>query len=360
MTQPEITQLTPEQEALIPVYREKWRKIALSTELIDREKAARAVEAAYKFINRPKPKIIFSESPFTAFRVAISIAEGNKNLFGAWQEQIDLASQISKNIFYNLTNLLSEKLINSLGNNIGEEISSHLVNNLTGKIFKNDDQTSLRNRELIERTNLLAGLFKPEVYYRQSSELDFCISALNRYSDRKGWEIILPLIQECAWIFPFSGTAIICDRPRILRFDSETRLHAEGEPAIQFADGYSLYSHHGVTLPEKYGTVHPHQWQSEWLLTEGNAELRRVLIQGIGYARICQELQAIELDDWQEYALLKIDAEADVEPIYLLKMTCPSTGHIHALRVPPAMTTAREAIRWVNWDIDPEAFAVQT
>ena len=48
------------------------------------------------------------------------------------------------------------------------------------------------------------------------------------------------------------------------------------------------------------------------------------------------------------------------EDIYLLKMTCPSTGFIHALRVPPDMRSAKEAIRWVNWDIDPEEFSVQT
>lgn len=41
-------------------------------------------------------------------------------------------------------------------------------------------------------------------------------------------------------------------------------------------------------------------------------------------------------------------------------MTCPSTGHIHALRVPHYMESAREAIRWVNWGIDPEEFSVQT
>jgi hypothetical protein len=85
-----------------------------------------------------------------------------------------------------------------------------------------------------------------------------------------------------------------------------------------------------------------------------------VLIQGIGYARICQELQATELDTWREYTLLKIDRQVDVEPIYLLKMTCPSTGFIHALRVPPSMKSAREAISWVNWGVDPEAFAVET
>jgi hypothetical protein len=76
--------------------------------------------------------------------------------------------------------------------------------------------------------------------------------------------------------------------------------------------------------------------------------------------RICQELQAIELDTWAEYTLLKIDAEVDEEPIYLLKMTCPSTGFIHALRVPPQMQSAREAISWVNWGIPPEEFAIQT
>ncbi|MBE9093108.1 hypothetical protein [Tychonema sp. LEGE 07203] len=47
-------------------------------------------------------------------------------------------------------------------------------------------------------------------------------------------------------------------------------------------------------------------------------------------------------------------------PVYLLKMTCPSTGCIHALRVPPDVQLAKEAIRWVNWDMDPEKFSVQT
>lgn len=58
-----------------------------------------------------------------------------------------------------------------------------------------------------------------------------------------------------------------------------------------------------------------------------------VLIQSLGYARICQELQATEFDTWQEYTLVQIDSSVDVEPIYLLKMTCPSTGYIHALPV---------------------------
>lgn len=115
----------------------------------------------------------------------------------------------------------------------------------------------------------------------------------------------------------------------------------------------------GVVLPRRYWTQLS-QWQAEWLRDEANAEIRRVLIQQIGYDRICQKLQAIELDSWREYTLLKIAEKVDVEPIHLLKMTCPSTGHIHALRVPPNLRSARDAIRWTNWDVDPETFAAET
>jgi internalin A len=197
----------------------------------------------------------------------------------------------------------------------------------------------------------------------------FWISKFGITLDEKAQEILRckqQLFEECGWIFPFENICLVCDRPLHIRFDSANELHAEGEPAIAFADGYSLYFHHGVKLPEKYGKVHPDRWQAEWLLSEENAELRRLLIQRIGYDRIIQELEVTELDSWQEYTLLSIDFDNDFDdegnakPIYLLKMTCPSTGFIHALRVPPDLESAQEAIRWVNWGINPEEFSVQT
>ncbi|WP_199295039.1 MULTISPECIES: hypothetical protein [unclassified Trichocoleus] len=66
MSQEKIEKLTPEQEALIPIYRDKWRNIAYSTEPIDREKAAEAVKEAYNLIALSEPKIIFCDSPYTA------------------------------------------------------------------------------------------------------------------------------------------------------------------------------------------------------------------------------------------------------------------------------------------------------
>jgi leucine-rich repeat protein SHOC2 len=125
----------------------------------------------------------------------------------------------------------------------------------------------------------------------------------------------------------------------------------------------------GVLLDRQYWTKLS-DWKSDWLLDEENAEVRRVLIEQIGYERICHELNAVTIDTWREYTLLKIDdVEAiydedeepiDREPMVLIKMTCPSTGHIHILRVPPGMLSAEDAIVWVNHDIHPDEFAIQT
>jgi leucine-rich repeat protein SHOC2 len=98
------------------------------------------------------------------------------------------------------------------------------------------------------------------------------------------------------------------------------------------------------------------------LLNEYNSEIRRVLIEQLGYERICNELGANTIDIWREYTLLEISSveSIDREPMVLLKMTCPSTQHIHILRVPPEMTSAEVAITWVNHGIHPDEFAVQT
>jgi hypothetical protein len=254
---------------------------------------------------------------------------------------------------------------------IGEQLCSHLNNQLEEHLWEQLELQMIwgwwnsKEEQLMRKLDSeLKNEFYPNniiaCWLNHSRLFDFCITVLNCTYYPRAWLLLQLVGNQCSWIFPYEKACIICDRPRIISLDSQHRLHAEGGPAIQFADGYSLYSYHAVTLPEKYGKIHPNEWQPQWLLSEENAELKRVLIQGIGYDRIARELAAVELDTWQEYTLLKIDTKVDVEPIYLLKMTCPSTGFIHALRVPPDINSAREAIKWVNWGVDPEDFLVQT
>ena len=175
--------------------------------------------------------------------------------------------------------------------------------------------------------------------------------------DDQLWKLWQNLLAYCGWLIPLEKYCLVCQRPTY-SWNSEGICHADGQPAMNFVDGTGFYYFNGVRLPEKYH-IPSDKWQTDWLLTEPNAEVRRALIEGLGYDRICQQLDAQVIDYWMGYELLKIE-NIDFEDILLLKMICPSTKHIHALRVPPHMRSAREAIRWVNWDIDPEKFTIQT
>ncbi|MEP6521836.1 hypothetical protein NDA07_08660 [Microcoleus vaginatus DQ-U2] len=343
------------------------KHLTLSTIPIEVEKATAAVKLAYATIGKEEPEVIVCTSPRDAYLQIFNLPkhdhsqncsdEWDRNRLGEklnWETMSqsivrDFASPVVWE--YELDRMTIEPEADSTLSSLMYELADSYVRSeqTMGNVFPNN-LLSLKSPET--PTTLFKEIYLTELY----------ISSLGVNISQKAQEIHhcqKQLFEHCGLIFPFEKFCAVCDRPRHLRFDRQNRLHAEGEPAIEFADGWNFYYEHGVKLPEEYGQLHPNRWQSQWLLTEENAEQRRVLIEGIGDDRICQELQAKQIDSWQEYALLQID-KADVEPICLLKMTCPSTGFIHALRVPPNLTSAREAIRWVNWGIDAEEFSVQT
>ncbi|WP_310486814.1 hypothetical protein [Chamaesiphon sp. VAR_69_metabat_338] len=107
-------------------------------------------------------------------------------------------------------------------------------------------------------------------------------------------------------------------------------------------------------------------------MDESNATIRSILLGQLGYEKILNELNAVTIDTWREYTLLEIDGIEQIyietefsgyletESIAILKMTCPSTGHIHILRVPPGLMSAEAAITWIDRGIHPDKFTVQT
>ncbi|WP_335075181.1 hypothetical protein [Nostoc sp.] len=68
-----ITELSDEQEAMLPIYREKWRSIQISTESIKQEKVAAVIKTAYTVSDYPEPEILFYSSPMTAIKKILAI-----------------------------------------------------------------------------------------------------------------------------------------------------------------------------------------------------------------------------------------------------------------------------------------------
>ena len=302
----------------------------------------------------------------------------NDNLFQKLRFPLILDfNQIPEWEFYNL-NRIRNSSVKDPQNHFEWELLDKLIIDLENEIYNSlEEQWDLTYFDLLESIDeekfipmdTQRKYIKYDLLIAECSYYDFSISVLNYPHDEQRWQILQNIVKNCPWFFPFQGICFICDRPIKLSFNQENRLHGDGEPAIEHADGYKVYANSGVLLPEKYGTIPTSKWNSEWLLSERNAELRRVLVQGVGYNRICEELGAEELDSWEEYSLFKIKnyievdewgSEDDKEPMHLLKMICPSTGHIHFLRVPPDIDSARESIRWVNWGIDSEEFEIQS
>jgi hypothetical protein len=340
----------------LSAYALKWEKIALRTDPVDFEKATAAVRSLYQALHLSLPEIRICASPEAALKeewIQLKIP-ADAWVLGSLRHDLTTWTPYAER---GIDAEQGQELWNSLGVPLEDKLASGVA------LLKSHFQTYFTP-------------FIPEEWAPLAAWLEVCLSdkGLSLPISKALAGSLQAVIQECGWIYPLEGVGIlVCDRPRLRQVNQAGRLHAIGEPAVLFADGSKVYAYDGVRLPEEYHT-HPRNWKAEWILTENNAEVRRALIQGIGYERLCQDLNVECVDQWQGYTLLRIplqassseipeywDWEEDPETeICLLKMVCPSTGSTHLLRVPPYFRSAREAIVWINWGIDPESFIQQT
>jgi hypothetical protein len=95
------------------------------------------------------------------------------------------------------------------------------------------------------------------------------------------------------------------------------------------------------------------------VLAERNAELRRIMMERMGYERFIAESRATsldrDLDAGGERNLLRVPVPGD-EDLVCLAVTCPSTGRKYMLRVPPTTPTCRHAAAWIAGFDHPDAY----
>src|SRR5438067_2669016 len=85
------------------------------------------------------------------------------------------------------------------------------------------------------------------------------------------------------------------------------------------------------------------------ILTERNAEVRRVMIERCGLENFLNSAKATVLDQDTDAGgprrLLRVPLPGD-EDLACVSIHCPSTGRHYIVRVPPTMQTCRQAIAW--------------
>lgn len=133
-----------------------------------------------------------------------------------------------------------------------------------------------------------------------------------------------------------------------------------------FEDGFTAYGHQPLSgaLTVKYDIYQPFDdWLPELITTADalekvlkgkdvdaksiiglpNAEIRRAVVELVGYDKIVADAKT--LNESADGKLLKIELPND-EDMVLVHVKDPSTEREYFLRVPPTITTAREARAW--------------
>jgi hypothetical protein len=114
----------------------------------------------------------------------------------------------------------------------------------------------------------------------------------------------------------------------------------------------------GVAIPGRVA-LHPETIRAKEVLDEPNAEVRRVMLERMGYERFMSETKVEVLDRDRDAGgsrrLLRVPIEND-EPLVCLSVHDPSTGRRYLLRVPPTMETCRQAAAWIAGFDDPDNY----
>ena len=329
-------------------YHEKWRSLYLECNSSDKKEVENAVNDLYTAIGLSQPKIEFWHSPVIASKNFDLDYWGNKLIRIDEPIEKALKQEINSKLWQELYAQIYEPLHQKIWTEIGIVIynlfqdSYSLWHDLNKPLKENDPYF-----------NPVMDFTTTDYLIARGCLFDYAIEVLNyqkiKQKVKQIWQSYCYLTINCGWMLTYQDICLVCDRPNQLRVDAKMRLHGVKQPAILFNDGASVYAYEGEILPAKYGNLHPSAWRIEWIIEEKNPAIRRILVEGIGYKRICRRTACIELDKLGDSILLEIDLRDDERPARLLKIKYVDTDKIDILRVPPNLDSIKEAITWVDW-----------
>lgn len=104
---------------------------------------------------------------------------------------------------------------------------------------------------------------------------------------------------------------------------------------------------------------HPEEITSQEILSEPNAEFRRVMLERVGFDHFFESVEAEVLDSDRDPGgprkLLKVPM-VDDEDLVCVSVHCPSTARRYIVRVPPDMKTCAQAIAWTAGFDNPDDY----
>lgn len=147
-----------------------------------------------------------------------------------------------------------------------------------------------------------------------------------------------------------SGIVFVSDNPKKIVKDQQGRLHSTEGQALEYSDGYGLYSLDGVRIDKELFDLVAEKKDANKVMAIKNVEQRLVCIKYFGMGNMRTQLKAKTLDTkGNDYELYSIELEGSKEKV--LRMKNPSEEKWHDEFVPPEIETVNQALAWrIGWD----------
>jgi hypothetical protein len=148
---------------------------------------------------------------------------------------------------------------------------------------------------------------------------------------------------------------MISDRPEILTVDEQNRPHNATGPFCQWRDGTAIWAIHGVFI-RSGAILHPEKITAQEIHSENNEEVKRVLIEQMGWVKYLRESKAKLLDSrYNERDMQTEELYSASDGRRRIVVADPSTGRRYALGVPREVATCEQAQNFLSHGLDKRA-----
>lgn len=269
-----ITKLTEEQLAQVQPFVRKWVEIGLSCEPANFEVCKPALAGIYKLINKPAPMVLTFGSPYSA-TVGGVIASLIVEVFNNPKYSEMGKKNPPDNSKYRAAYDDVQRQLQDIAGNKYANITLEELPDVRSNI--RDNYSNYRAAQLWASWYAYVSFFRDVCDWQNPILENFALDET--------------LALNCGWVWFGDHVAAVSDRPKTLLRDNSGRLHAEEGPALEYRDGWSIYAWHGFQLPDTHTWLITEKSRitPDYIDSEGNAELRRIALEVIGFEKYLAE-----------------------------------------------------------------------
>ena len=371
---PKINKLPKDLEASLPKIRDEWLKIGSCTDPADRAAAEKGADLAYETAGLEKPKIkIWLNSPDEG-AIAATMLAGTKQAGDQVRAQVgdqvwaqvrahvgdqvrdqvraqvgdqvggQVGAQVRAQVWDQVWHQVGDQVWAQVRAQVGDQVWDQVWDQVRAQVWAQvwdqvraqvwdqvwdqvGGQVGAQVRDQV-RDQVRAQVGRAAYGQHDASWLAFYKVFENLVPETKKLKGLWQVSQSCGWWWPFESAVIFTDRPKTVLFDQNGNLHCEDGPAIEYCDGFKVYSWHGNRVPahwiEGKDGLNPNE-----VLRVVNVEQRAAGCQIIGWGKMLDHLphKIIDSDPNPQHGdLIEITLEGLPEPEWYLRFDCPRNG----------------------------------